>query len=132
MFVPLCILYSFAAHGQLLRRHTGDRLLRLALLLVHVKPHGHQQDGALHHVLVEVRESGLTPPRSAAVRESNSTPWPVNTCPEKTRESNNTIGMPGPVERMTAERIPVLAQALMEAANAISARLSQKDTTPRG
>jgi IclR family KDG regulon transcriptional repressor len=42
------------------------------------------------------------------------------------------IGMPGPVERMTAERIPVLAQALMEAANAISARLSQKDTTPRG
>jgi IclR family KDG regulon transcriptional repressor len=33
------------------------------------------------------------------------------------------LGMPGPVLRMTPERIPEIAQALMEAANAISAHI---------
>jgi DNA-binding IclR family transcriptional regulator len=33
------------------------------------------------------------------------------------------LGMPGPVQRMTPERIPEIARALMEAANAISAHI---------
>ena len=34
-----------------------------------------------------------------------------------------TLAMPGPVQRMTPERIPEMAQAMMEAANAISAHI---------
>jgi IclR family KDG regulon transcriptional repressor len=34
-----------------------------------------------------------------------------------------TLAMPGPVQRMTPERIPEVAQAMMEAANAISAHI---------
>lgn len=40
------------------------------------------------------------------------------------------LGMPGPVERMTPERIPEIGRALAEAGEAISARLGERASAP--